>query len=185
MKPTPTIPETAQTTGPSWVASVVNAIGESSYWDSTAIVIVWDDWGGFYDHEPPPFFDRWGGLGFRVPMIVVSPYARAGTSSQSYITHTQYEFGSILKFIESVWGLGQLGTTDTRANSIVDSFDFSQQPRAFVPIRIEVTRAPTSNGSGRRTNRWIPNSPFDSLRSLRTALRAADKESGVTKGRAG
>jgi len=122
-------------TGPSWVASIVNAVGESAYWQNTAIVIVWDDWGGLYDHEPPPFFDQWGGLGFRVPMIVVSAYAREAYPSQpGYISHTQYEFGSILKFVENVWGLGSLGTTDARATSIVDCFDFTQPPRAFTPI---------------------------------------------------
>jgi phospholipase C len=121
--------------GPSWVASVVNAIGTSTYWSSTAIVIVWDDWGGFYDHAPPPFFDNWGGLGFRVPMLVVSTYARQGGSSQGgLISHTQYEFGSILRFIEDNWGLGTLGTTDVRATSIVDCFDFTQQPRKFRQI---------------------------------------------------
>src|SRR5579863_6920592 len=82
-------------TGPSAVADIVNDIGESSYWSSTAIVIVWDDWGGFYDHVPPAFHDNYGGLGFRVPMLVISPYTRRG-----YIDHTQYEFGSILKFVE-------------------------------------------------------------------------------------
>ena len=65
--------------GPSWVASVVNALGESSYWNSTAIFIVWDDWGGFYDNAvPQQFKDNLGGLGFRVPCLVVSPYAIAG-----------------------------------------------------------------------------------------------------------
>jgi phospholipase C len=127
-------PGSGSDTGPSWVASVVNAVGESSYWPTTAIVIVWDDWGGFYDHEPPPFFDNWGGLGFRVPMLIVSPYARETSSEPGYISHTQYEFGSILKFIEGTWNLGSLGTTDERAASIVDSFDFTQQPRSFTSI---------------------------------------------------
>jgi phospholipase C len=121
--------------GPDWVASVVNAVGESSYWNSTAIIVVWDDWGGFYDHVPPPFFDNWGGLGFRVPMLLVSAYARQGTGSQGgYISHTQYEFGSILKFIEDNWDLGSLGTTDSRATSVVDCFDFTQSPRKFTSI---------------------------------------------------
>jgi phospholipase C len=128
--------------GPPWVATVVNAIGESSYWDTTAIIIVWDDWGGFYDHVPPPIQDQWGGLGFRVPMLIVSPYARIGSASQGgYISHTQYEFGSILKFIEDNWNLGSLGTTDARANSIVDSFDFSQQPRPFTQIPSNYSRS--------------------------------------------
>jgi phospholipase C len=128
-------PGSAADRGPSWIASVVNAIGTSQYWDSTAIIVVWDDWGGFYDNVPPAFFDHWGGLGFRVPMMVVSAYARLGTGSQGgYISHTQYEFGSILKFIEDNWNLGSLHTGDARATSIVDCFDFTQQPRTFTPI---------------------------------------------------
>jgi phospholipase C len=121
--------------GPAWIASVVNAIGQSKYWKNTAIVIVWDDWGGFYDNWPPPLTDHWGGLGFRVPMIVVSPYAREVQKGQAgYISHTQYEFGSILKFIEETFGLGSLHTTDARATSISDCFDFSQSPRGFQTI---------------------------------------------------
>jgi len=116
--------------GPDWVANVVNAIGESSYWNSTAIVILWDDWGGFYDHVPPPQLD-YVGLGFRVPMIIVSPYAKKG-----YVAHTQYEFGSILKFIESTFALPSLGTTDVRANNINDAFNFRQKPRTFTPIKL-------------------------------------------------
>jgi phospholipase C len=131
-------------TGPSWVASVVNAIGRSKYWKSTAIVIVWDDWGGWYDHVAPPQLD-YAGLGFRVPMIVISPYARPGL-----VSHTQYEFGSILKFIEEVWDLGRLGTSDRRANSIEDVFDFTQAPRTFKPIDAKYSqsffeRQPASN----------------------------------------
>jgi phospholipase C len=122
-------------TGPSWVASIVNAVGRSQYWDSTAIVVVWDDWGGWYDHVPPPQLD-YAGLGIRVPMIVVSPYAKTG-----YVSHTQYEFGSILKFVEGVWGLGSLGTSDKRSNSIVDVFDFTQKPRKFVRIPAKYSKS--------------------------------------------
>ena len=127
-------------TGPSWVASVVNAIGESTYWQTTAIIVVWDDWGGFYDNFPPPFQDHYGGLGFRVPMIVLSPYALGGGTS-NYVSHTQYEFGSILKFIEETFGLGSLGTTDERATSIVDCFNFAQPPRLFSPISSKYNRS--------------------------------------------
>ncbi len=123
-------------TGPSWVATVVNAVGESSYWSSSAVIVVWDDWGGFYDGVPPPFRDHTGGLGFRVAMLVVSPYAR-----KHYVSHTQYEFGSILRFIEDNWGLGRLHTSDVRATSIADCFDFKQQPRKFVPIPAKYSRA--------------------------------------------
>jgi phospholipase C len=128
--------------GPSWVASVVNAIGESPYWDSTAIVVVWDDWGGFYDHVRPPFRDNMGGLGFRVPALVISPYARRGDGSGGgYISHTQYEFGSILKFAEATFGLASIGTTDQRAKSIGDVFDFTQKPRTFKRISAKYSRA--------------------------------------------
>jgi phospholipase C len=121
--------------GPSWVASVVNAIGRSSAWNTTAIIVVWDDWGGFYDHVAPPQLD-YQGLGFRVPMLVISPYAK-----KSYVSHTQYEFGSILKFVEDNWNMRRIGSTDVRANSIVDCFDFSQPPRAFQPIPAELPQS--------------------------------------------
>jgi len=123
-------------TGPSWVTQVVNAIGESPAWSTTAILIVWDDWGGWYDHVPPPGTHRFGGLGFRVPLLAVSPYARAG-----YVSHAQYEFGSIIRFVEENWDLGSLGTTDkTSASFVHDFFDFSQQPRSFVPIAAQYSR---------------------------------------------
>ncbi len=128
-------------TGPSWVADVVNAVGESSYWDSSVVIVVWDDWGGEYDNVPPPQLDGQG-LGMRVPMLIVSPYDRETSSSQlGYISHTQYEFGSILKFMEQNWGLGSLGTSDVRANSIIDSFDFTQAPRPFTPISTKYSKA--------------------------------------------
>jgi phospholipase C len=134
-------PASGGDTGPSWVASIVNAVGESAYWNSTAIVVVWDDWGGFYDNAKPPFFDHWGGLGFRVPMLVVSPYTKTGTSTHSYISHTQYEFGSILRFIEDTFELGSLGTTDARATSISDCFNFKQSPRKFTQIPSSYSRS--------------------------------------------
>ncbi|MBV8375323.1 MAG: hypothetical protein JO302_07405, partial [Candidatus Eremiobacteraeota bacterium] len=125
--------------GPSWVTSVVDAIGESPYWKSTAVFVLWDDWGGWYDDAPPPQLD-FRGLGIRVPCIVISPYARKGGGVDGgYVSHTQYEFGSILKFVEQAFGLPPIGPpargfTDTRAASLLDAFDFTQSPRAFVPI---------------------------------------------------
>jgi len=116
--------------GPSWIASVVNAIGKSTYWDSCAIVILWDDPGGFYDHEKPAFYDNQGGLGFRIPMLIVSPYV------QAHVEHTQYESASVLKFIQDNWGLGSLpATPDARAASIGNAFNFSQSPRPFKKIQ--------------------------------------------------
>ena len=90
--------------------------------------MVWDDWGGWYDHVPPQIYNSYE-LGFRVPMIVVSPYAKRG-----YVSHTPYEFGSILKFIERTFDLASLGTTDVRANDLSDCFDFGAKPRVFKPI---------------------------------------------------
>jgi phospholipase C len=128
-------PAAHSTQGPLWVASVVNAIGRSSYWDSTAIIVLWDDWGGFYDNVAPPQLD-YRGLGIRVPCLIISPYAKRG-----YVSHTQYEFGSILKFIEEAFNLPYLGPTadgytDERANSIEDSFDFTKPPRRFTPFAL-------------------------------------------------
>jgi phospholipase C len=126
-------PAASSDMGPSWVSSVVNAIGKSKDWNSTAIIIVWDDWGGWYDNVKPPQHD-FRGNGIRVGCLIISPYARKG-----YVSHTVYEFGSILKFVEQAFdlkplGATNLGYTDTRATSLVDSFDFTQKPRAFTPI---------------------------------------------------
>jgi phospholipase C len=129
--------------GPSWVASLVNAIGESKYWDSTAIIIVWDDWGGFYDPVAPPLpRDNQGGPGLRVPMLVVSPYTKLGDGSQGgYISNTSYRFGSILRFIEDNFDLGRLGTTDGTSTSMADMFNFDQSPRGFKSISSTYKRA--------------------------------------------
>ncbi|MGA8622325.1 MAG: alkaline phosphatase family protein [Candidatus Sulfotelmatobacter sp.] len=122
--------------GPSWVAQVVNAIGNSPYWVNTAILITWDDWGGWYDHVPPPQVlvncSQWGCgyvYGFRVPLIVVSPYAKP-----AYISHSQHDFGSILKFIEETFELGSLGYADTPADNLSDCFNYDQAPIVFHTI---------------------------------------------------
>jgi phospholipase C len=115
--------------GPSWVAALVNTVGKSKFWNTTAIFVIWDDWGGLYDHVPPPLAD-YDGLGFRVPLLVISPYARHG-----HVSHVRYETASVLRFAEDLFGLGRLATADKRANSpAADCFDFSQKPRAFVKI---------------------------------------------------
>ena len=135
-------PNKGSDTGPSWVASIVNAVGESQYWDTTAIIVVWDDWGGFYDPVAPPPLDNQGGPGFRVPMIVVSPYARENTPSRpGYISNTVYEFGSIVRFVEDTFDLGRLGTTDVSSNAMDDMFDFGQSPRQFQPIGSKYSRS--------------------------------------------
>jgi len=123
----------ATTKGPQWVGSIVNAIGKSRYWNDSAIFVLWDDWGGWYDHVAPPRVDDVG-LGFRVPLIVISPYAKSG-----YVSHVQHEFGSLLKFTEEAFDLPSLGTTDVRADDMADCFDFTRAPRdyALIPTRLD------------------------------------------------
>jgi phospholipase C len=116
--------------GPSWVTSVVNAVGQSQFWSSTAIFIFWDDYGGWYDSEPPAYVD-YDGLGLRLPLLIISPYAKQG-----YVSHVHYEHGSILKFVEDTFGLPRLSASDMRAKSPArDAFDFKKPPRAFVPFK--------------------------------------------------
>ena len=116
-------------TGPSWVASIVNAIGNSPYWSDTVIFITWDDWGGWYDHVPPPKMLNSYEYGFRVPLIVVSPFAKP-----AYISHVTHDFGSILKFVEETFGLPSLGYADVPADDFSDCFNFSQAPIRFQTI---------------------------------------------------
>lgn len=122
-------PQEKSDTGPSWVAQIVNAVGKSKYWKTSAIVVLWDDWGGYYDHVSPPFYDDQGGLGFRFPMIIISPYV------QTHVEHTQYETASVLRFIEDNWALGTLSQEDARATGLENAFNFSQTPRPFQTIQ--------------------------------------------------
>jgi phospholipase C len=115
--------------GPDWVANIVNAIGKSKYWNSTTIFIAWDDWGGFYDHVPPPQMDDMG-LGFRVPVIVVGPYVKRG-----YVSHVTHESSGFLRYTEEVFHLPSLGTRDVTADDFQDCFDMSQPPTPYTPVK--------------------------------------------------
>jgi phospholipase C len=106
------------------VVGIINAVMQSPYWNSTAILLTWDDYGGWYDHVPPPQVDAYG-YGFRVPCLIISPYARQG-----FIDHTVADHTSVLKFIESVFGLPSLAPRDSTANNLFEAFDFSQAPRS-------------------------------------------------------
>jgi phospholipase C len=114
--------------GENWTTEVVNAIMRSPMWRDTAIFLSWDDFGGFYDHVPPVVVDPFG-LGVRVPMILLSPYARRGV-----VDHHLGEFSSVLRFIEDNWGLTQLTMRDRRATDLSYDFDFSQRPRPPDPL---------------------------------------------------
>jgi phospholipase C len=95
---------------------------QSPYWNQCAIIITWDDYGGFYDHVPPQQVDAYG-FGFRVPTIVISPYSQSGV-----IVHTVYDFTSLLKLVETAYGLGALTGRDASANTMLDCFNFTQSP---------------------------------------------------------
>ncbi|HLY03959.1 MAG TPA: alkaline phosphatase family protein [Candidatus Cybelea sp.] len=114
--------------GPSWVANVFNALGESGYWKDTAIVLTYDDWGGWFDDVKPKTFNYYE-AGFRIPLVIVSPYAKRG-----YVSHKVHYTGSLLHFIEYTFGLPSLHTTDARSDRFADCFDFSQRPLPYIRI---------------------------------------------------
>jgi phospholipase C len=129
--------------GEKFTKGLIQALLRSSAWDSSAFLLVYDDWGGWYDHVKPPKVDAHG-YGFRVPALLVSAYARTG-----YIDHTQLDFTSILKFIEENWGVAPLTQRDANANSFVGAFDFSKPARA--PLYLPLTRdIPKLNASPKR-----------------------------------
>jgi phospholipase C len=118
--------------GPGWVSKVINAIGSNANdWKSTVIFVLWDDWGGFYDHKAPYVVRDQVGPGFRVPLLVISPYVRAGQ-----VVHTNIEFATLNKFVETTFGLPSLGATDATPylNNLDAFFNFSQTPLSFTPI---------------------------------------------------
>jgi phospholipase C len=121
-------PEYSMCHGENWTTEIVNAVMQSPEWDSTAIFITWDDYGGFYDHVPPPQVDDFG-FGIRVPLLVISPYAKRG-----FVTHEIGEFSSVLRFIEDNWGLTQLTHRDRGATPLLSAFDFGQAPRPPDPL---------------------------------------------------
>lgn len=118
------------THGMDWTVRQIKAIIDGGLWNSCAIFITWDDWGGWYDHVQPPLVEKWKDgtqfrYGPRVPCLVVSPYAKAG-----HIAKTLYSHVSILKFCEQLFGLPALTKRDRAANDMSDCFDFSQKPLA-------------------------------------------------------
>ncbi len=127
-------PPASIATGSNYITGLVNAVMNSPQWNSTAVFISWDDWGGFYDHVPPPKVDQYG-LGIRVPGLVISPWARQG-----YVDHKTYSFESWLKIVEERFGVTPMTGRDNTANDMTDAFDFTQQPRP--PILLETAGSP-------------------------------------------
>ncbi len=101
---------------------LINAVRNGPDWKNTAIIITYDEHGGFWDHVPPPVVDRWG-PGARVPTLIVSPFARRG-----FVDHNRYDTTSILALIEHRWGLEPLSSRDATVNDLTAAFDFHQGP---------------------------------------------------------
>jgi phospholipase C len=136
-----------------WAVEYINAIMRSRYWKNTAIFMTWDDFGGFYDHVPPPHYDVMG-LGPRVPMLIISPYAKKG-----YVDHTTYELSSVVRFIEDVFDLGRLSERDRRSSNMFGAFDFGRRVEAATRRLVLELRACTGL-------------PVDSTSSYRKGWRA-------------
>lgn len=114
--------------GENWSTKVINAIMNSPMWADTAIFLTWDDYGGFYDHVPPPQVDGFG-FGIRVPMLVLSPYAK-----MAHVSTELGEFSSVLRFIEDNWRLSRLTRRDRRATPMLSAFDFERAPLQPHPL---------------------------------------------------
>lgn len=120
-------PLSSVSTGQDWTHAIIDAIGNSPEWDHAAIILTWDDYGGFWDHVPPPQVDSLG-LGMRVPAIIIGPYAKRGL-----VQHEQREFSSISKFCEAIFGLPAMSNRDSdpALDDLTSAFDFAQTPRPY------------------------------------------------------
>lgn len=125
-------PPSSLTSGERFVKAILQELMSSNLWPSSAFLLSYDDWGGWFDHVTPPQIDQYG-YGARVPAILVSPYAKKG-----YIDHTMLDFTSILKFIEQNWNVPSLAPRDANANNLLSAFDFNQPAR--IPVFIPLTR---------------------------------------------
>ena len=132
--------------GENWTVEQLNAIMSGPDWNSTAVFVTWDDGGGFYDHVPPPRIDSTG-LGPRVPLLIISPFARKG-----FVSHTPYDFASFLAFVEKRFGLGPLTPRNQQANDMLDSFDFNQKP--LPPLLLQRRFCPHLTRTWWRLTHW-------------------------------
>jgi len=121
--------------GENWTVDALNAIMSSRYWNSTAVVLTWDDFGGLYDHVAPPHVDLYG-LGPRVPALIISPWAKRG-----FIDHRTMEFSSVFRLIETIFHLPPMTSRDANADDMLSAFDFHQQPQP--PLILQQRTCPT------------------------------------------
>src|SRR2546427_1538132 len=132
--------------GTAWTVQTIRSIQASSTWGSTSILLTWDESGGFYDHVPPSQVDEWG-YGFRVPMIVVSPFAKRGWIDHDVMDHT-----SIVKFIADNWGLAYLTNREARAGNLTNAFNFARLSAVLLQSALGTHGEQVSLGSG--VQRW-------------------------------
>jgi phospholipase C len=139
-----------------WLASIVNAVEASPEWNTTALYITWDDYGGFYDSVAPPVYDGQQ-LAFRVPLLVISPYTRVGA-----VTGTMGYFESVLHLMEWRFHLGCIAVLDCNAPLPIYGFNWSQTPRAPLQFPTNFSQAkypynPAWNGTSRvRVGGYVP-----------------------------
>ena len=150
-----------------YVTGLLNALMGSPYWKDTVVFLAWDDYGGFYDHVPPPIVDAFG-YGPRVPAIVISPYAKPG-----YISHFIYDFTSVLKFIEVRFGLPHLTARDGLANDMHDCFDFNQEPNAAADVCPAGTHSPAG---GNRVPLLRGMQPYVALAAIKVRTRRTNPQ---------
>ncbi|HEV3070483.1 MAG TPA: alkaline phosphatase family protein [Solirubrobacteraceae bacterium] len=172
--------------GQAYVTTLINSVMRSPCWNSTAIFLTWDDWGGFYDHVAPPTVDQ-SGYGLRVPGLVISPYAKAG-----YIDHQQLSHDAYLKFIEDDFLGGQRlnpatdGRPDPRPSvredapglgSLLSDFNFNQQPRAPLVLPAHPAPGPASipPGGPSPSTSIVTQTPLPSL-SLQLVVSVAPRQ---------
>jgi phospholipase C len=134
-------PPSSLCVGENYAVSVLNAVMNGPQWETTVLFLVWDDWGGFYDHVEPPVLETWEDgtpfrYGHRVPCIVISPYARRG-----YVSHETHSLVSLLRFAETIFGLEPLTERDANASNMLDCFDFESPPAP--PLRLEPRACPS------------------------------------------
>jgi len=174
--------------GENWTVDLVNTVMKSEYWRSTAIVLVWDDFGGFYDPVAPPQYDVMG-LGPRTPALIISPYTRQGSSPDGgYVDSTVYEFSSVLAFIEQLFGLEPMTDRDADAIPLLGAFDFENPDfhKLVLDLRQDCPYGTSSEDFTLASPflRTIGN-PNDCARIDASSYRSDPREAGATGGSPG